>query len=98
MPRDMHVYIMTNRPAGVLYIGITGNLRHRVWQHRLHMLPGFTDRYNLERLVWYEAHEVPATAIQREKSLKRWRRQWKLDLVQAMNPTWRDLWAEIHAP
>ncbi len=94
----MHVYIVTNRPAGVLYIGVTSNLRHRVWQHRTHMLPGFTDRYNLERLVWYETHEEPALAIQREKSLKRWRRQWKLDLVQATNPEWQDLWVDIRTP
>ena len=86
---------MTNRPQGTLYIGVTGDLAQRVWQHRTHALPGFTDRYNLERLVWFEGHDTPSAAIQREKSLKRWRRQWKLELVAARNPDWRDLWDGI---
>lgn len=88
----MHVYIMTNRPRGTLYIGVTGDLPRRVWQHRTHALPGFTDRYNLDRLVWFEAQPAPTLAIQREKSLKRWRRAWKLALVERDNPDWRDLW------
>ena len=95
MPRQMAVYIMTNRPHGVLYIGVTGDLVRRVWQHRTHACPGFTDRYNLERLVFYEMHEGPEAAIRREKALKHWLRAWKLELVQARNPEWRDLWPEI---
>lgn len=94
----MHVYMMTNKPRGTLYIGVTGDLLRRVIQHRLHEVPGFTDRYNLERLVWYEAHAEPGTALQREKSLKRWYRQWKLELIEAENPGWRDLWEEIAHP
>lgn len=91
----MHVYIMTNRPYGTLYLGVTRNLAARIWQHRTHAVPGFTDRYNLERLVWFEQHEVAQEAIQREKSLKRWRRQWKLELIETANPRWRDLWWDI---
>ena len=91
----MYVYIMTNRPRGTLYIGVTGDLVQRVWQHRTHAAPGFTDRYNLERLVWFEAHGEPGVAIQREKSLKRWYRRWKIELVEKTNPGWRDMWGEI---
>ncbi len=94
----MFVYMMTNRPDGTLYLGVTGDLIRRVHQHRLHIAPGFTDKYNLERLVWYEAHETPSSAIQREKSLKRWYRQWKVDLIGKTNPGWRDLYEDIARP
>jgi len=94
--KQMSVYMMTNRPQGVLYIGVTGNLPRRVWQHRTHALPGFTDRYNLERLVWFETHEAAPKAIRREKSLKHWNRAWKLALIEQANPLWRDLWPEIN--
>ncbi|RVT83530.1 GIY-YIG nuclease family protein [Rhodobacteraceae bacterium CCMM004] len=93
----MYVYLMTNRPRGTLYLGVTGDLVRRVWQHRTHAAPGFTDRYNLERLVWFEPHAEPGLAIQREKSLKRWRRAWKIALVEQANPRWQDLWDEIAA-
>jgi putative endonuclease len=95
MPTDMYVYIVTNKPRGTLYIGVTGYLRNRVWQHRSHILDGFTDRYNLERLVWFEPHTEPTLAIQREKSLKRWYRDWKIALIEQSNPQWRDLWQDI---
>ncbi|MBQ0752144.1 MAG: GIY-YIG nuclease family protein [Roseovarius sp.] len=95
MPTDMYVYIVTNKPRGTLYIGVTGDLRNRVWQHRRHILDGFTDRYNLERLVWFEPHTKPTLAIQREKSLKRWYRDWKIALIEQSNPQWRDLWQDI---
>ncbi len=97
MAKQMAVYIVTNRPGGTLYIGMTGNLRHRMLQHRTHALPGFTDRYNLERLVWFELHSEMRLAIQREKSLKRWRRAWKIALIQESNPGWQDLWPEVAA-
>ena len=95
MPERMHVYIMTNRPLGTLYIGVTGDLINRIWQHRTHALGGFTDRYNLESLVYLEPHQSPEVTIQREKSLKRWRRNWKIALIEEANPEWRDLWEEI---
>jgi putative endonuclease len=95
MPKEMFVYIVTNKPRGTLYIGMTGNLVHRIWQHRTHALPGFTDRYNLTRLVWFEPHCEPLEAIRREKALKRWYRDWKVALVERGNPGWRDLWEDI---
>ena len=86
---------MTNRPRGTLYIGVTGDLVRRTWEHRTHATPGFTDRYNLERLVHFEGFEEPSEAIRREKALKRWRRDWKIALIEKGNPQWRDLWEEI---
>jgi putative endonuclease len=88
-----HVYLMTNRPRGVFYVGMTSNLVGRVWQHRTHYHKGsFTDRYNLERLVWAEAYREVVTAIKREKLIKRWIRTWKIALVEKDNPNWVDLW------
>lgn len=95
MPKDMYVYIMTNKRQGTIYIGVTNDLPLRVWQHRTHALAGFTDRYNLETLVWFEKHSEPTEAIRREKALKHWNRAWKLDLIERSNPDWRDLWPEI---
>ncbi len=90
------VYIMTNRPRGVLYTGITSNLAGRVLQHRLGVLEGFTKKYNCKRLVWFETYGDVELAIQREKRVKRWRRVWKIDLVERMNPQWFDLWSSIN--
>jgi len=98
MPKEMFVYIVTNKPRGTLYIGMTSNLVHRIWQHRTHALPGFTDRYNLTRLVWLEQHSEPREAIRREKALKRWARDWKIALVERENPGWRDLWEDVCGP
>jgi len=95
MMRQPAVYIVTNKPRGTLYIGMTGNLTHRLWQHRMHALPGFTDRYNLTRLVWFEVHCEFGEAIRREKALKRWTRDWKIALVERENPGWRDLWQAV---
>jgi putative endonuclease len=85
------VYIMTNRPNGVLYIGVTSNLARRVWEHRENLIGGFTCRYNLHRLVYAERHEDILSAIQREKTMKHWSRAWKLDLIVGQNPRWTDL-------
>ena len=90
------VYMMTNRPRGVLYVGMTSNLVGRVWQHRTHYYKGcFTDRYNLERLVWAQCYREVGFAIKREKLIKRWVRPWKYALVEAENPDWDDLWEGI---
>ena len=89
------VYIMSNRKNGVLYVDVTSNLIQRAYQHQQHIVKGFTDRYNLETLVWYELHETMESAIQREHTMKHWRRQWKIELIEKMNPEWRDLWLEI---
>jgi putative endonuclease len=101
-PRRFYVYIMSNGPrSATLYTGITGNLTRRVWQHKNHLIPGFASRYNLTRLIYYEAFVYPDAAIMREKAIKGWRREKKMRLVQSMNPQWNDLaadWADIHKP
>lgn len=86
---------MTNKPGGTLFVGVTSDLVGRVQQHRGHIVKGFTDRYNLERLVYYESHETSQAAIQREKNIKHWKRAWKVELIESQNPQWRDLWWEI---
>lgn len=85
------VYIMASGRNGTLYIGVTSELENRVASHKAGAVPGFTQRYGCKRLVWYEPHEDIAAAIQREKSLKRWLRAWKLKLIEDANPEWRDL-------
>ena len=91
----MFVYIVTNRPGGTLYVGVVNDLVRRAYEHRTHAVPGFTDRYNLERLVWFEPHDAAAFAIRREKALERWNRAWKVELIERANPAWRDLWGDI---
>ena len=96
-PEDRYlVYLMTNRPRGTFYVGVTSDLVGRVWQHRTHYHKGsFTDRYNLERLVWAETYREVGVAIKREKLIKRWIRPWKIQLVETINPTWEDLWDSL---
>jgi putative endonuclease len=77
-------------PPGVLYVGVTSNLIGRVWQHKQKRIPGFTARYNVTKLLWYEAHGNAASAITREKEIKAWRRAKKVALVETMNPKWED--------
>ena len=93
MPRERNpcVYILTSQPRGTLYIGVTSDLIARLWQHREEALPGFTKRHAVKRLVWYEMHATMDAAILREKQLKNWHRQWKLNLVEQTNPRWADL-------
>ena len=93
-PEDRYlVYLMTNRPRGTFYVGVMSDLVGRVWQHRTHYHKGsFTDRYNLERLVWAETYREVGVAIKREKLIKRWVRPWKIQLVETINPNWEDLW------
>lgn len=86
------VYIMSNRPYGTLYVGVTSALARRVWEHREGVYRGFTRTYGLKRLVWYEPHDEMTTAIQREKSIKRWPRDWKINLIERGNPRWEDLY------
>jgi len=89
------VYIMTNRPNGVLYIGVTSDLVRRVHDHREGAISGFTKRYNLKTLVYFERHDEILSAIAREKAMKVWRRAWKIQLIETGNPDWADLWAGI---
>jgi putative endonuclease len=89
------VYIMTNRPNGTLYIGVTSDLGRRVHEHREGLIAGFTKQYGLKRLVWYEWHEEIEAAIQRETSMKRWYRAYKTRTIMARNPDWSDLYDEL---
>jgi putative endonuclease len=89
------VYILASARNGTLYVGVTSNLVQRAWQHRACVTGGFTERYGVHRLVYYECHGDMEHAIQREKRLKKWERRWKLRLIEERNPDWRDLWLEI---
>jgi putative endonuclease len=86
------VYIVTNKPYGTLYIGVTSDLSRRSWEHREGVVEGFTKRYGLKRLVFAERHEEILTAIQREKTMKHWPRAWKINVIVAQNPNWDDLY------
>ena len=89
------VYILASRRNGTLYVGVTSNLVQRIWHHKTDATPGFTQRYGVHRLVWYEPHPTMASAIQREKALKEWQRTWKLRLIERTNPSWRDLYDDL---
>jgi putative endonuclease len=91
-----HVYILCNRRNGTLYIGVTSNLAHRIWQHREGVADGFTKRYGTGRLVHAEAFEDVSLAIAREKALKKWRRDWKIALIERDNPEWDDLYLTLN--
>ena len=89
------VYIMTNKPHGTLYVGVTSDLAKRVYAHKNNLVGGFTKRYNLHHLVYYETTSDIYEAIVREKRLKKWNRAWKISLIEKFNPTWSDLYSEI---
>ena len=92
MDTQFYVYIVTNKPGGTLYIGMTDDINKRAWEHREHVLKGsFSDRYNLEMLVWFEVHASRESAFVRERRMKKWNRAWKIKLIEEMNPEWRDL-------
>jgi len=93
-----YIYIMANKPKGVLYIGVTSNLVNRAYQHKNNLIAGFTSQYNLYFLVYYEIFDNIREAITREKQLKNWKRQWKIELIEKENPDWKDLYYEITDP
>ena len=93
--KQFYVYILANKHRNVVYTGVTSNLIRRAYIHRNDFVDGFSRRYNVHDLVWYEHHERAETAIAREKQIKKWRRAWKDELVVAFNPEWRDLYDEI---
>jgi putative endonuclease len=97
MVKTFVVYMLASKPNGTLYIGVTSNLVARLWQHRHHVAPGFTERYDVIRLVWCEVHAGAESAIRREKQLKKWRRAWKVQLLSEANPDWTDLAPQILA-
>ncbi len=92
------VYMVANRRNGTLYVGVTSDLIKRVYQHRGDVVPGFTRRYKVHDLVWYELHTEMAVAILREKQIKKWSRAAKIRLIETNNPAWQDLWPELVSP
>ncbi len=92
--KDPAVYILASKRNGTLYIGVTSSLCNRVAAHRDESVPGFTAKYRVKMLVWFEKHDSMEAAIGREKQLKEWRRKWKLDLIEKTNPGWNDLYSE----
>ena len=95
MKKQPAVYILASKRNGTLYIGVTSDLTKRVWEHKNGMVAGFTNRYSVHQLVWYEMHESMESAIQREKSMKEWKRAWKLELIESANADWEDLYDSI---
>jgi len=89
------VYIMASSRNGTLYIGVTSDLAKRAWQHKNEIMKGFTEKYTVHLLVWYEVHENMESAISREKALKKWNRIWKLRLIEQFNPDWQDLYEQL---
>jgi putative endonuclease len=89
------VYILASKRNGTLYIGVTSDLVKRIWEHKNNMVEGFTKRYRVRHLVWYELHESMESAIEREKRLKEWKRVWKLELIESSNRDWQDLYHTI---
>ena len=89
------VYILASKRNGTLYIGVTSDLVQRVWQHQNNLAGGFSKRYGVHTLVWYETHPTMESAIIREKRLKEWHRKWKLRLIEELNPKWEDLYSQI---
>jgi putative endonuclease len=92
---SFYVDLLASRRHGTLYLGVTSDLIRRVSEHKTKSVPGFSARYGVDRLVWFEIYADPATAISREKELKKWRRDWKIRLIEEQNPEWRDLYGTL---
>ena len=86
---------LAHRRYGVLYTGVTSDLLARIWQHKAHTIDGFSSKFHVTRLVWYESHDTMHSAIEREKRIEKWRREWKVELIEKENPGWEDLWPRI---
>jgi len=93
--KSSYVYILASAAYGTLYIGVTSDLVRRIYEHREEVVAGFSKEYGVKRLVWYEVHQDIMQAITREKQIKKWNRDWKVNLIQKANPDWRDLYDEI---
>jgi putative endonuclease len=96
--RSYWVYILASRISGTLYVGVTNNLVRRIYEHRNGLVDGFTKKYHVHRLVYFEQYSDIETAITREKRLKRWNRAWKIQLIEELNPNWDDLYPQIASP
>jgi putative endonuclease len=97
MDKPSYVYILASGCYGNLYVGVTSDLLRRAWQHREGLADGFTKKYAIKQLVWYETHGCILAAITREKQIKKWNRDWKVNLIQCVNPQWRDLYDDLAA-
>jgi putative endonuclease len=95
MDKQFYVYLLASKRNGTLYIGITSDLVQRIWEHKNKVVEGFSKRYDVDKLVYYEIHEDAEAAIVREKQLKKWRRAWKLRLIEEKNPGWQDLYDDV---
>jgi len=91
MPKQPAVYVLASKRNGTLYIGVTSDLQKRAWEHKYDLIKGFTKRYGIHRLVYYELYDDMVSAISREKQMKKWNRAWKIELIEKQNPEWRDL-------
>lgn len=92
---NRYVYILASKKNGTLYIGVANDLKQRIWQHKSGQIEGFTKKYNVKNLVYFEVYEDYWNAANREKRMKKWNRQWKIDLIEKANPEWRDLYGDI---
>ena len=95
MNRQPAVYVLASKRNGTLYLGVTSDLVKRIWEHKSDLVEGFTKRYGIHQLVWYELHDSMQSAIEREKRLKEWKRGWKVRLIERTNPNWEDLYPTI---
>jgi len=95
MEKHFVVYILASKRNGTLYIGVTSDLVRRVWQHKNNVVEGFTRKYDVDKLVYYELHASAETALTREKQIKKWNRAWKIRLLEGLNPDWRDLYDDL---
>jgi len=94
--KKFYVYILCNKRNGTLYAGVTSDLVKRIYEHKNNFVDGFTKKYGVHRLVWFETHESAESAITREKQIKKWKRTWKLNLIEQINPKWIDLYESIY--
>jgi putative endonuclease len=95
MEKSFYVYILASRRNGTLYIGLTSDLLKRVWEHKKKLAEGFTERYSVDKLVYYEQFQDAESALSREKRMKKYNRKWKIDLIEKSNPDWKDLYEEL---
>ena len=95
MSKQPCVYLLASKRNGTLYIGVTSDLVKRVWEHKNHVVDGFTKKHGVDQLVWYEVHETMESAISREKAIKEWQRAWKLRLIEQANPNWNDFYETL---
>ena len=95
MEKNYYLYMITNKPDETLYLGVTSNIKKRIYEHKTKAVEGFSKKYNLDKLVWYEVHGDVEEAIKREKQMKDWKREWKVKRILEMNPNWDDLYSDI---